>query len=85
MILFCKLDSNKRIVAVSTSDFPQPGWEAVAFPDDFDIYGATNYKIVDGAIVYVEPAVEHPKPTTEDRLAALEGAMLALMGGAADV
>ena len=51
---------------------------------------ASRWEEQDGRIVRIwtetEPPVEEPaQPTTEDRLSALEAAVLAMMGGAADV
>lgn len=52
----------------------------------FDIYGRCNYKIVDGTMTEVaeadKPSIPAPEPTAQERLEALEAAMLeVILGG----
>ena len=62
------------------------------YPDD-DGYYTASWAEQDGQIVKVWTPTDPPEPdpvqpsvpTTEDRIAALESAMLAMMGGGADV
>lgn len=66
---------------------------ATPYPDDDGNYYTPSWVEQDGQIVQVWTPTDPPEPepvppsapTTEERLAALEAAMLAVMGGGADV
>lgn len=82
------LDETGRIIGTSDINYPQSSWKLIDFPENFDFESQQNYGYINGELAFLESSQDNqpaPDPTIEDRLAALEGAMLAMMGGAAYV
>ena len=56
------LDETGRVIGISDINYPQPDWELVELPDDFDVLNCENYKVICGMPVYDKPISVEPTP-----------------------
>lgn len=81
---FYELDPEQRITV--TADMG--GKESFDFPDDFDFSNQSDYKIIDGALMFCPLPAQEAGPSTEKRLTDVEAALKLLLSetiGAGDM
>lgn len=82
MQYYVQTDETGRLIAAGTGNGAMEGGVMMDMPEAFSLEGIRRWRIVDGTAVY-EPMAQNVdnEPTQDDRLSALEEAMLGLLIG----
>lgn len=75
---FASTDDSGRVLVTTGEDFATDDMEAFDFPEDFDFARQSEYRIVDGELLYDPLPVESAEPVST-RAAQLEAAVLMLV------